>query len=80
PSGYGFELSYFNVLGLKAARATGPETPGQWLVMKAPGTFWQTQDYAYQSMVWQDDTRLHSLEANARLELSTGITLLAGLR
>jgi hypothetical protein len=80
PSGYGAELSYFNSLGLKVAKATGPETPGQWLVMKAPGTFWQTQDYAYQSMVWQDDTRLHSLEANARVELSPRITLLAGVR
>jgi hypothetical protein len=48
--------------------------------MKAPGTFWQTQDYAYQSMVWQDDTRLHSLEANARLDLSPRVTLSAGVR
>jgi hypothetical protein len=78
PSGFGVELSYFNVLGLKAVKAT--ESPGQWLVMKAPGTFWQTQDYAYQSMVWQDDTRLHSLEANARLDLSPRTTLLAGVR
>uniref|UniRef100_Q07RD8 Uncharacterized protein n=1 Tax=Rhodopseudomonas palustris (strain BisA53) TaxID=316055 RepID=Q07RD8_RHOP5 len=78
PSGYGVELSYFNVLGLKAAKATGPV--GQWLVMKAPGTFWQTQDYAYQSMVWQDDTGLHSLEANARLDISPRLTLLAGVR
>ena len=78
PSGYGVELSYFNVLGLTAAKAIGPV--GQWLVMKAPGTFWQTQDYAYQSMVWQDDTRLHSLEANARLEISPRVTLLAGFR
>ncbi|WP_322517520.1 hypothetical protein SR870_08360 [Rhodopseudomonas palustris] len=80
PSGIGAELSYFGVLGLKVAKATGPENPGQWLVMKAPGTFWQTQDYAYQSMVWQSDTRLHSLEANARLELSPRVTLLAGVR
>ncbi|WP_420131133.1 hypothetical protein [Rhodopseudomonas sp.] len=80
PSGYGVELSYFNVLGLKASRSIGPETPGQWLVMKAPGNFWQTQDYAYQSMVWQDETRLHSLEANLRLELSPRVTLLAGVR
>lgn len=80
PSGYGVELSYFNVLGLKASRSAGPETPGQWLVMKAPGTFWQTQDYADQAMVWRDDTRLHSLEANARLELSPRVMLLAGVR
>lgn len=79
PSGIGAELLYFGVR-LKVSKSTGPENPGQWLVMKAPGTFWQTQDYAYQSMVWQDDTRLHSLEANARLELSPRVTLLAGLR
>ena len=78
PSGYGAELSYFSVLELSVAKATGPV--GQWLVMKAPGTFWQTQDYAYQSMVWQDDTRLHSLEANARLEVSPRVTLLVGAR
>lgn len=80
PSGYGVELSYFNVLGLKASKSIGPETPGQWLVMKAPGTFWQTQDYAYQAMAWQDDTRLQSLEANARLEITPRVTLLAGVR
>ncbi|MBB1094196.1 hypothetical protein HUU61_23285 [Rhodopseudomonas palustris] len=80
PSGVGAELSYFSVLGLKAVKATGPESPAQWLVMKAPGTFWQTQDYAYQSMVWRDDTSLHSIEANARVELSPRVTLLAGVR
>jgi hypothetical protein len=78
PAGWGAELQYFNVLGLGAVKAT--QSPGQWLVMRAPGTFWQTQDYAYQSMVWQDDTRLHSLEANASLTLSPRITLLAGVR
>ena len=80
PSGYGFELSYFNVVGLTAGKAIGPTNPAQWLVMKAPGTFWQTQDYIYQSMVWQDDSRLHSLEANARLELAPRVTLLLGAR
>lgn len=78
PSGWGAELSYFNVLGLSASKST--QAPGQWLVMKAPGTFWQTQDYAYQAMSWQDDTRLHSLEANASYAVSPRLTLLAGLR
>lgn len=77
-SGLGVELSYFNVLGLKAATSTGPN--GQWLVMKAPGTFWQTQDYNYQAMVWEDDTRLHSAEALARFDVSPRITVSAGLR
>jgi hypothetical protein len=80
PSGYGAELTYFNVLGLSAAKSIGPQTPGQWLVMKAPGTFWQTQDYGYQAMQWQDDTSLHSVEAHARLDLSPRVTLLAGVR
>ncbi|WP_244431915.1 hypothetical protein [Rhodopseudomonas sp. B29] len=79
PSGLGAELSYFGVR-LQASKSTGPENPAQWLVMKAPGTFWQTQDYSYQSMAWEDDTRLHSLEANVRLELSPRVTLLAGIR
>lgn len=80
PSGYGFELSYFNVVGLTAAKAIGPGQPAHWLVMKAPGTFWQTQDFNYQSMVWRDDSRLHSLEGNARLELAPRVTLLLGIR
>jgi hypothetical protein len=79
-SGYGAELSYFSVLGLSATKATGPDNPPQWLVMKAPGTFWQTQDFPYQSMVWKDTTSLYSLEANARLELSPRVTVLGGLR
>lgn len=80
PAGYGLALSYVGVPGLKAVRSTGPEIPAQWLVMKAPGSFWQTQDYSYQSMVWRDDTRLHSLEAEARVELSPRTTLSLGVR
>ena len=53
-SGYGMELSYFNVLNLSATKAIGPN--GDWLVMKAPGIFTQTQDFADQAMVWRDDT------------------------
>ncbi len=79
-SGYGFELSYFDVLGLSAAKAVGPGDQSNWLVMKAPGTFWQTQDYAYQAMAWRDVTSLYSFEANGRLDLSPRVTLLAGLR
>ena len=79
-SGYGAELSYFSVLGLSATKATGPDNPADWLVMKAPGTFWQTQDFPYQAMVWRDATSLYSVEANARLELSPRVTVLAGLR
>ena len=79
-SGYGAELSYFNVLGLSAAKAVGPDNPPDWLVMKAPGAFWQTQDFPYQAMEWKDATSLRSFEANGRLDLSRRVTVLAGLR
>ena len=38
-SGWGAELAYLSVVGLGATRTCGPENPGQWLVMKAPGSF-----------------------------------------
>jgi hypothetical protein len=79
-SGYGAELSYFSVLGLNATKAVGPDNPADWLVMKAPGTFWQTQDFFDQAMAWKDVTSLRSFEANGRLDLSPRVTLLAGLR
>ncbi|WP_207790081.1 hypothetical protein [Polymorphobacter arshaanensis] len=79
-SGWSAELSYFSVVGLGATRTRGPENPGQWLVMKAPGSFWQTQDFAYQSMAWRADSGLHSLEANVRRDVSPRVTLFAGLR
>lgn len=67
-------------MGLNATKAVGPKDPPQWLVMKAPGTFWQTQDYAYQAMAWQDSTGLRSLEASGRLDIFPRMTLLAGFR
>ena len=77
---YGVELSYFDVLGLSAATAIGPDNPPDWLVMKAPGSFWQTQDFPYQAMAWGDSTSLYSAEVNGRLDLSSRLTLLGGLR
>jgi hypothetical protein len=79
-SGYGVELSYFSVLGQTATGTVGPDTPPDWLVMKAPGVFWQTQDFPYQAMVWSAATNLYGAEANGRLDLSRRVTLLAGLR
>ena len=79
-SGYGVELSYFDVLGLSAAKAIGPDNPADWLVMKAPGSFWQTQDFPYQAMAWKDATSLYGFEANGRLDLSPRVTMLAGFR
>lgn len=79
-SGYGAELSYFNIFNQSATNVTGPDTPADWLVMKAPGVFWQTQDFPYQAMVWRDVTNLYSAEANGRLALSSRVTVLAGFR
>jgi len=79
-SGYGVELSYFNVFDQRATKSIGPDGPADWLVMRAPGIFWQTQDFPYQAMAWGAATNLFSVEANGRLEISSRITVLAGFR
>ena len=79
-SGYGAELTYFNVFNQGATKAIGPDSPADWLVMKAPGSFWQTQDFPYQAMAWKSTTNLYSAEANERLDLSRRVTVLAGFR
>lgn len=79
-SRYGAELSYFNIFDQSATKAIGPDSPADWLVMKAPGTFWQTQDFPYQAMAWKSTTSLYNIEANGRLNLSSRVTLLAGFR
>jgi hypothetical protein len=78
-SGYGAELSYFNIFNQSATKAIGPDSPADWLVMKAPG-FWQTQDFPYQAMEWKSTTNLYNAEANGRLDLSSRVTMLAGFR
>lgn len=79
-SGYSLELTYFNIFDQSDAESIGPDNPADWLVMRSPGTFWQTQDFPYQAMTWTDTTSLYSAEANARFDLSSRVTLLAGLR
>ncbi len=79
-SGYGVELSYFNVFDQRATRAIGPDSPADWLVMRAPGIFWQTQDFPYQAMAWSAATNLYNAEANGRLDISSRVTVLAGFR
>ena len=78
-SGYGAELSYFNIFDQSATKAVGPDSPADWLVMKVPGTFWQTQDFPYQAMAWKATTNLYNAEANGRLNLSSRVTMLAGV-
>jgi hypothetical protein len=77
-AGLGFGLSYFGVGRLNAAKFVGPD--GDWLLMTAPGTFWQTQDYPDQSMAWKDTTGLSSAEIDLRVALSPRLTLLGGAR
>ena len=79
-SGYGVELSYFNVFDQSTTKAIGPDSPADWLVMRAPGIFWQTQDFPYQAMAWSATTNLYNAEANGRLDLSSRVTMLAGFR
>jgi hypothetical protein len=82
-SGYGAEFSYFNIFTQSATKTvdpTGPTNTADWLVMYAPGSFWQTQDFPYQGMAWKDSTNLYSAEANGRLDLSPRVTVLGGLR
>ncbi len=79
-SNYGLELSFFRVGGWDSSRSVGPDNPPNWLVMKAPGIFFQTQDYAYQSMTWDYSTELYNAELNVRDNLSRRITVLAGFR
>ncbi len=79
-SGYGAELTYFNIFDPRNTKAIGPDSPPDWLVMQAPGTFWQTQDFPYQAMAWTSATNLYSAEANGRLDISSRVTVLAGFR
>ncbi len=79
-SGYGVELSYFNIFDQSASKTIGPDNPADWLVMKAPGLFWQTQDFPYQGMAWRAATNLYNAEANGRLDITSRVTLLAGVR
>jgi len=78
--GLSAEFSYFGIANQGATRTIGPDNPADWLVMRAPGTFWQTQDFAYQGMTWGSATNLYSAEANGRLDLSGRVTVLAGFR
>lgn len=79
-SGYGVELTYFNIFSQSATTTIGPDNPPDWLVMRAPGLFWQTQDFAYQGMTWSNTSNLYSAEINGRWDLSSRVTLLAGAR
>jgi hypothetical protein len=79
-SGYDLEVSYFQTAGWSSARSIGPDNPPDWLVMRAPGNFLQTQDHPGQAMAWDYDTKLYNAELNVRWNLYSRLTLLAGFR
>lgn len=79
-SGYRLELSYFQVINWDTSRAIAPDTPSDWLVMRAPGGFYQTQDFTYQAMAWDYATQLYNAEVNVRKDLSNRMAMLVGFR
>ncbi len=79
-SGYDLEVLYFQTAGWSTTRSVGPDNPPDWLVMRAPGGFLQTQDHSYQAMAWEYDTNLYNAEFNVRWNLYSRLTLLGGFR
>ncbi|MCX5681829.1 MAG: BBP7 family outer membrane beta-barrel protein, partial [Candidatus Omnitrophica bacterium] len=71
-------VSFFRIADWNSTQSVGPDNPLNWLVMKAPGGFFQTQDFTYQSMTWNYSTELYSVEINAQKKVSNRITVLAG--
>jgi len=82
-SGYDLELSYFQIDGWSSDRSVGPDYPIDWLVMRAPGGFTQTNQkpmLATQAMVWDYVTKLYNAELNMRWNPTSQLTVLAGFR
>ncbi len=73
-------FSFFYIGTWYSAKFIGPDDPLNWLEMKAPGVFFQTQDFAYQSMQWDYSTQLYNAELNVQEKISDRITIIAGFR
>jgi len=73
-------VSFFHIGKWNSTQTIGPDDPLNWLVMRSPGGFFQTQDFAYQSMTWDYSTELYNAEINVQKKFSTRITILAGFR
>ena len=73
-------LSFFYIGTWDSSKSVGPDDPLNWLEMKAPGSFFQTQDFPYQSMTWDYSTQLYNAELNAQKKVSDRVTALAGFR
>jgi hypothetical protein len=81
--GYELELSYFQIDGWSSFRPIGPDDPIDWLVMRAPGGFTQTNQPPYlatQAMDWDYATKLYNAEFNVRWNPCCRVTMLAGFR
>jgi len=82
--GTDLEVSYFQIDGWNDARSIGPvigpDGRADWLVMRAPGNFLQTQESDDQSMTWDYASRLYNAEVNMRRNLGRRVTVLAGFR
>ncbi|MGD0653291.1 MAG: BBP7 family outer membrane beta-barrel protein [Thermoguttaceae bacterium] len=81
--GYDLELSYFQIDGWSSDRSVGPDDPIDWLVMRAPGGFTQTNQPPYlatQAMAWEYATKLYNAEFNVRWNPCCRVTMLAGFR
>ena len=82
-SGYDLELSYFQISGWGDNRPIGPDDPIDWLVMRAPGGFTQTNQpplLSTQAMDWDYASQLYSAELNVRWDPCCRVTMLAGFR
>ncbi len=79
-SNYDLSLSFFRIADWTSTRSIGPDNSLNWLVMRAPGGFFQTQDFSYQSMTWDYSTELYNAEFNVQKKFSNRITMLAGFR
>ncbi len=73
-------LSFFRSGNWDSTKSVGPDNPSNWLVMRAPGVFFQTQDFSYQSMTWDYSTYLYNAELNVQHKISNWITMLVGFR
>ncbi|MCX5716012.1 MAG: BBP7 family outer membrane beta-barrel protein [Candidatus Omnitrophica bacterium] len=73
-------LSFFRISDWDSTKSVGPDNPLNWLVMRAPGGFFQTQDFSYQSMTWDYSAKLDNAEFNVQKKISSRITMLAGFR
>ncbi|MGA9822329.1 MAG: BBP7 family outer membrane beta-barrel protein [Desulfobaccales bacterium] len=79
-SGFDLELLYFQTAGWSSTGSVKTGNPPDWLVMRAPGGFLQTQDHSYQAMAWDYVTNLYNAELNVRWHPYSRLTLLAGFR